>query len=233
MSAAFDPPPDVPPTLSVVVPAGPGERAWTALFDDLPERDDVERVLVLAEGDALPSAPHGTRVLTAPAGRATQINAGLRAARASTVWVLHADSRIDAETLASARRAATNWTNGGPLALCWFDLGFHDGPAAMAINAFGANLRSRWFGLPFGDQGLLAARTLFASLGDFHEGVGRGEDHAFVRAAHRAGVPLQRLPGRVQTSARRYVERGWWRTTCEHLALTWSQRREFERWGSR
>jgi hypothetical protein len=168
-------------------------------------------------------------VLTAPAGRARQISAGLAAAHGGTVWVLHADSRVDAETLAAARQAAAGFARGDAPALCWFDLAFHDGPAAMAINAFGANLRSRWFGMPFGDQGFLAPRTLFESLGGFDPSVGRGEDHAFVHAVRRAGLPLRRLRGRVATSARRYVDHGWWRTTREHLVLTWRQRRAFAR----
>jgi hypothetical protein len=213
--------------LSVVIPAGPGDREWTALLDDLPASDDLERLLVLAEGDPLPVTPPGTRVLTAPAGRARQINAGLAAAHGGTVWVLHADSRIDAETLAVARHAAAGFARCDAPALCWFNLTFHDGPRAMAINAFGANLRSRWFGMPFGDQGFLAPRALFESLGGFDPSVGRGEDHAFVHAAQRAGLPLRRLPGRVATSARRYVEQGWWRTTREHLVLTWRQSRAF------
>ena len=220
---------DAAPTLSIVIPAGPGDRDWAGLLDDLPADDACERLLVLAEGDAPRGAPAGLRVISAPAGRARQINAGLRASRGAAVWVLHADSRVDAATVASARGAARGFSNGDAPALCWFDLGFHDGPAAMAVNAFGANLRSRWFGIPFGDQGFLAPRALFDSLGGFDERVGRGEDHAFVHAARRAGVPLRRLPGCVRTSARRYVERGWWRTTREHLALTWRQRRAFSR----
>ena len=220
---------DAAPTLSIVIPAGPGDRDWAGLLDDLPADDACERLLVLAEGDAPRGAPAGLRVISAPAGRARQINAGLRASRGAAVWVLHADSRVDAATVASARGAALGFSNGDAPALCWFDLGFHDGPAAMAVNAFGANLRSRWFGIPFGDQGFLAPRALFDSLGGFDERVGRGEDHAFVHAARRAGVPLRRLPGCVRTSARRYVERGWWRTTREHLTLTWRQRRAFSR----
>jgi hypothetical protein len=220
------------PVLSVVVPAGPGERAWAALWDDLPEDDALERLLVLVEGDALGAAPPRTRRLFAPRGRAVQLDAGWRAARASTVWFMHADSRVDAATVASARRAAAGFAAGDAPALCWFDLGFHDGPRAMAINAFGANLRSRGFGLPFGDQGFLAPRSLLESLGGFDAGVGRGEDHAFVHAVRRAGLPLRRLPGRVRTSARRYVEHGWWRTTAEHLALTWRQHRAFSTPGS-
>ena len=215
--------------LSIVIPAGPGDRDWAALLDDLPLGDDIERVLVLAEGDALPGTPPSTRALTAPAGRARQINAGLAAAHGGTVWVLHADSRVDSETLAAARQAAAGFARGDAPALCWFDLAFHDGPAAMAINAFGANLRSRWFDMPFGDQGFLAPRTLFESLGGFDPSVGRGEDHAFVHAVRRAGLPLRRLRGRVATSARRYVDHGWWRTTREHLVLTCQQRRAFPR----
>jgi GT2 family glycosyltransferase len=219
----------VEPVLSIVIPAGPGDRDWAALLDDLPAGDDIERLLVLAEGDQLSVTPLGTRVLTAPAGRARQINAGLREARGATVWILHADSRITADAVAAARRAALGFARGSAPALCWFDLAFHDGPRAMAVNALGANLRSRWFGLPFGDQGFLAPRALFESLGGFDLAVGRGEDHAFVHAARRAGLPLRRLPGRVATSARRYIEQGWWRTTREHLRLTWQQRRAFSR----
>lgn len=214
------------PLLSIVIPAGPGDRDWMALLAELPAHDGLERILVVAAADAPTVAP-ATRVLAALPGRARQINAGLRAARGLTVWILHADSRVDARTQASAQRAAAGFARGDAAALCWFDLAFHDGPAVMAFNAFGANLRSRWFGIPFGDQGFLAPRSLFTALGGFDETIGRGEDHAFVHAVRRAGLPLRRLHGRVATSARRYVEHGWWRTTCEHCVLTWRQRRAF------
>lgn len=217
------------PVLSIAIPAGPGDRDWAALLDDLPASADVERLLVLAEGDALPCPPEDTHVLSAPAGRARQINAGLAAAHGGTVWILHADSRINEGTVAAAWNAALGFARGDAPALCWFDLAFHDGPAAMAINALGANLRSRWFDMPFGDQGFLAPRALFESLGGFDVTIGRGEDHAFVHVARRANVPLRRLPGCVATSARRYVEHGWWRTTRAHLRLTWQQRRAFSR----
>ena len=217
-------PPEGPrPTLSIVIPAGPGDRAWGALLQALPTSPEIERLLVLAECDTVDAVPLATRCLAAPTGRARQINAGLNAARGATVWVLHADSRLAPRTF----DAALAFARDGKAAIGWFALGFFDGPMRMAINAFGANVRSRVFGLPFGDQGLIAPRALFLGLGGFDESVGRGEDHAFVWAARRAGIPLHRLPGRVLTSARRYVERGWWRTTREHLALSWRQRRAF------
>lgn len=210
------------PILSILVPAGPGDRAWRALWPGLPAGPEVERLLVLAAGDAV-AAPPDTRMLDAPAGRARQLNAGLRAARGTAIWILHADSRPTPQAFASALAFAQTQTD----ALGWFALAFHDGPPQMSLNALGANLRSRFFGMPFGDQGLIAPARVYSMLGGFDEAVGRGEDHAFVWAARRAGVPLRRLPGRVSTSARRYVEHGWWRTTTEHLRLTWQQRRTF------
>ena len=217
------------PSLSIVVPAGPGDRAWQSLWPCLPDSSDVERVLVLADGDALAAPPAQTTVLTAARGRAKQMNAGLRASRGAVVWLLHADSRVDADAVASALRAAAALEHTDHAVLAYFDLAFFDGPALMTVNAFGANVRSRLFGMPFGDQGFLAPRRVFETLGGFDESIARGEDHAFVWAARRAGIPLRRLPGRVATSARRYAEHGWWRTTREHLALTWQQRRVFAR----
>jgi hypothetical protein len=217
------------PNLSVIVPAGSGDRAWKALWPDLPGGDAVERILVIADGDTIDHAPAFTTVLSASRGRARQINAGWRAAQAEVVWLLHADSRVDADTVASALRTATTLARTDQAMLGYFDLAFFDGPPLMAINALGANLRSRVFGMPFGDQGFLAPRRVFETLGGFDESIARGEDHALVWAAHRAGIPLRRLPGRVATSARRYAEHGWWRTTREHLALTWRQRRLFAR----
>ncbi|MCG6117078.1 MAG: glycosyl transferase family 2 [Aquimonas sp.] len=217
------------PLLSILVPAGPGDRSWLALWPQLPEADCVERLLVLAEGDAAAPQPKAAKVLHAPAGRARQLNAGLAAASGNVVWMLHADSRLSSDTVASALEAASLLHRSGARALGWFPLAFHDGPPQMALNALGANLRSQLFGMPYGDQGLLAPRQVLADLGGFDETLGRGEDHALVWQAHRAGLTLMRLRGCVSTSARRYVERGWWRTSAEHLRLSWQQRRVFSR----
>jgi hypothetical protein len=99
----------------------------------------------------------------------------------------------------------------------------------MALNTIGANLRSRWLGLPFGDQGLLMPRRVFEALGGFAERHQGGEDHAMVWSARRSGVPLQALRAPIFTSARKYAHRGWWATTAEHLRLTCAQAWRFSR----
>ncbi len=222
------------PRLSIVVPIGPGESAWRALLGDLQGVPvDVELLLVGVDAappelDALAGVLAGRlRWLQASKGRASQQNAGAAAARGDWLCFLHADSRLEAAAVralaAVAQRAA---------ALYHFDLGFFDGPALLRLNALGANLRSRLFGLPFGDQGLCLPRADFQRLGGFDERLPRAEDHALVWAAHRAKLPVRRLGARLRTSGRRYAEAGWLRTTLRFLALSWTQARAFSK-GSR
>jgi hypothetical protein len=71
-------------------------------------------------------------------------------------------------------------------------------------------------------------RTLFERLDGFDEHASYGEDHLLVWAAHHAGVPVVPVGASLRTSARRYRERGWLRTTLRHLLLTARQA-----WGAR
>ncbi len=216
--------------LSVIVPVGPGEHAWQALLPDLsPLGVDTEVLLVAAYGEApaeFDPARFGlempVRWLVSATGRARQQNAGAAAARGETLWFLHADSRVPAASLDAARRFS------GRAALGYFDLGFRDdGPWLVRLNALGAWIRSRWFGLPFGDQGLILSRHDFERLGGFDEALAAGEDHALVWTARRAGIPLAPLGAPLSTSARRYAERGWLKTTLRNARLTLGQARAF------
>jgi GT2 family glycosyltransferase len=136
------------------------------------------------------------------------------------LWFLHADSRPDA----AAVEALAAFLGTGSDALAYFDLRFaKGGPALMRLTEYGAGLRCRWFGLPFGDQGFLIRRERFYELGGFDESRPYGEDHALVWAARRAGLPVMRIPAALTTSARRYAQQGWWSTTLRHQWLTWQQ----------
>lgn len=212
--------------LAVVVPIGPGDGAWRGLLPELASLPSGARVvLVAADAADLPDAGARERAglaaalvrITAARGRARQQNAGARAAERRFLWFLHADSRLDAATVPALARTLAARPDG----LGFFDLRFRaDGPRATALNGIGAWVRSRWLGLPFGDQGLFLARETFRRLGGFDETLAFGEDHALVWAAHRAGVPLVAAGAPLSTSARRYAEDGWLRTTARHLWLT-------------
>lgn len=215
--------------LAVVVPLGPGERAWRGLVGALTPLPATARiVLVATDPSDLPAADDpaladlraGVVLLTAPRGRAAQQNAGAAAAERSHLWFLHADSRLADSTLGAL--AATMRRH--PDALGYFDLRFAaDGPAAVRLNELGVRVRSRVLGLPFGDQGFFLSRTTFDRLGGFDPTVSSGEDHALVWAARRAGVPVVAAGAPLYTSARKYAAGGWLATTLRHVALTAAQ----------
>ena len=215
--------------VSVVIPLAPGETSWRALLGDLaPIARDAQVLLVATE----PSPADPERVASAcglrarvvwlesSPGRARQMNLGAGRATRDFVWFLHADSRLRSEALAALGRSLA----AHPEAMHYFDLRFlKDGPAMMPLNAAGVWFRSRVLGLPFGDQGLCLRRQLFQSLGPFDERAAYGEDHLLVWAARRAGVPLRCCGAAIRTSARKYRQHGWARTTARHLWLTAKQ----------
>lgn len=206
------------PCLSIVIPVGPREDAWPKLLTRLEALADSAEIILSACGPTPPidrSTP--VRWISGPSGRAGQLNRGVAEARGSVLWLLHADSEPDAACLDAVRR----FSGSGFDAIGWFDLAFSsDGPRAAAINAWGANLRSRLLELPFGDQGWVLPKSLFERLGGFDPGFGRGEDLEFIVRARRAGIPMTRLDASLRSSARRYREQGWLRTTLDHLVLT-------------
>lgn len=219
--------------VTVVVPVGPGDTLSPELRAQLSLLPAAAQVCVVCSdepGHELISAslrstagPQWQCLLSAR-GRAVQQNAGAAAALRSWLWFVHADSVLAPDTLP----ALAQWIQRDIQALAYFDLRFlDDGPALMRLNTFGAWLRSRLLGLPFGDQGLVLPRVLFKALGRFDTTLAGGEDHALVWRARRAGVPLRALGAPIYTSARKYAEHGWGATTAWHLRETWKQARRF------
>lgn len=221
------------PSLSIVIPVGPGETEHLLLLQCLAgfpaTRFGTITEIILSGCESpqpLPpvTSPAGLACLqvTGPAGRAAQLNRGVAVSSGCCLWLLHADSRptpgaMDGAAAFAAIRQEPDATG----VLGWFPLSFApDGPPLAALNAAGANLRSRFLRLPFGDQGWLLRRDTFDSLGGFDEQFGLGEDLDFIRRARRAGIRLCRQDAVIASSARKYRERGWLRTTLGHLWLT-------------
>jgi hypothetical protein len=205
--------------VSLIVPVAPGDEAWRTLLGDLgPFGGEILVVGTAAEPPDFDRRRSETvRWLVSEPGRAAQQNAGARAATRPFFWFVHADSRLGVEAFTELAAALAS----RPQAVHYFDLRFlPDGPALMRLNEWGARFRSRVLGLPFGDQGLCLSKDLFDALGGFDTQVSYGEDHLFVWAAHRRRVPVRSTGASIHTSARKYREWGWLRTTGRHLALT-------------
>ncbi|MDE2249420.1 MAG: TIGR04283 family arsenosugar biosynthesis glycosyltransferase [Xanthomonadaceae bacterium] len=213
-------------SLSVIVPLAPGETEWQGLLQQLASLPAGSEVIVVRADEESWPAPAAWpmrlryRECHSTPGRARQLNLGARLATGHWLWFLHADSRLRPDSLRELQRFLAE----GVDALGWFRLAFRkDGPRWTVLNAAGANLRSRWLGLPFGDQGLVLPRHCFEALHGFDEQARYGEDHLLVWAARHAALPLRRIPALLETSARKYARQGWLATTLGHWRRTAAQ----------
>ncbi len=175
--------------ISIIIPVADGETELDALLKDL--EGCGAQIIVSSEG-----------------GRAASLNMGAQQAERQYLWFLHADSRVRDGNIHRLISAISEM----PDRLLYFDLEFIGG-GLPALNAWGANMRSRVFGAPFGDQGFCIAKDVFEKSGGYPEDVPYGEDLMFVWQMRQAGVKLGRVPSRLQTSARKYQVHGWLRLT--------------------
>lgn len=185
------------PALSVIIPLAPGEAEPVRLLGSL---------------------PHGAEVVLARGGtRASSMNHAATMASGKHLWFVHADTILSSDAIEALQACLKDEE-----AIYYFDLRF-DGSPLMRLTELGVHFRSRCFGIPFGDQALCLSREAFTRLGGYDERTPTGEDHLLVRKAHSLGIPVRPVGATILTSARKYTQNGWFRTTWHHLRLTVSQ----------
>lgn len=149
----------------------------------------------------------GVRVIVASPGRARQQNLGAAVATGEILLFLHGDTVLPA-AFAGAVRTALH--RPGVVAGA-FRLGIGGEGWGLRLVEGLANRRSRWFGMPYGDQALFLRRETFAALGGFPEQE-LLEDFELVRRLKKMGK-IELLPQAVVTSPRRWQRLGVARTT--------------------
>lgn len=206
---------------SIVIPVAPGDLAWRALLPDLaalPSSTEIIMAGAVSLRNEIESSCFHARVKfeSSPLGRAVQLNTGARRSSGRFLWFLHADSRITEDACRKLQRSAIE----DPRRLLYLRLRYlDDGPPWMVLNELGAFVRSLAFGLPFGDQGFFLPRDVFDELGGFDESAEYGEDHLLAWTAKRARIPVHFSGAEIATSARKYRQNGWLRTTLSHSGL--------------
>lgn len=202
---------DVPAPLSVIVPtlnAGSALHAClTALMEGVESGLIAE--LIITDGGSEDETravadAWGAEVIQGAPSRGGQLRRGCAAARGTWLLVVHADT-----VLAPGWTVAVDAHLGRPEA-GYFALRFDRGGRAVAG---WANLRARFFGLPYGDQGLLIRRTLYDRVGGYAD-MPLMEDVALARAL-RGQMAL--LDSVAVTSGDKYRRQGWMRRGARNL----------------
>ena len=188
--------------LSVVVPVlneAPGIAAFLSAL--APLRAQGAEVVVVDGGseDGTVELARGLcdQLLSAPPGRARQMNAGARAAGGERLVFLHADTHLPPHAARRILEALEHRSWGR------FDVSIEGAHPLLPVVACAMNLRSRLTGIATGDQAIFVRRDAFDGFPD----VPIMEDVAFSKAMKRKGWPAC-LRDRVRTSGRRWESRG-------------------------
>jgi len=169
-----------------------------------------------SDGTVQLAAPLCERVVTAPRGRALQMNAGARceeARGADVLLFLHADARLPADADRLIFRALSNRH------ACWgrFDVELRGRSPGLRLVGWMMNLRSRATGICTGDQALFIEQGAFLALEGFAP-IALMEDIEFCRRARRLSAPIALRPP-VIVSGRRWDQQGLARTVLRMWCL--------------
>ena len=129
--------------------------------------------------------------------RAKALNAGAEIAKNEMLWFLHLDSNISLIDNLDFEKVDDQKIN-------TFLLKFDD--EKLKYNSVGANLRTKYFKLTFGDQSFIINRRLFNFIGEFTESVDKGEDHEFIWKAKTVGVQVNIISNYILSSSIKYKE---------------------------
>jgi len=151
------------------------------------------------------------RLVTAPPGRARQMNEGAKASGGEILLFLHADTQLpgDAKTMIDRTMADQRLVGGR------FDVRFDRPSTWGSIISWMMNRRSRLSGIATGDQALFVRRPIFEQMGGFAD-MPLMEDIDFSRRLKQKGATVA-LTATVTTSFRRWERHGPLRT----LLLMW------------
>jgi rSAM/selenodomain-associated transferase 2 len=204
-------------SLSVIVPTL-NEECGIAATLRRARQSGVREIIVVDGGsvDNTRAVAHelADLVLSAPRGRAAQMNAGAARASGDILLFLHADT-LAPDGFAQAISAACREPGiiGGR-----FDVTLAPSSPLLRLTGELMNWRSRLSRIATGDQGIFIRRDVFTQLGGYAD-IPLMEDIDLSRRMKRAGR-IACLQQRVTTSARRWQTQGVVRT----ILLMWSLR---------
>jgi len=213
--------------ISVIIPTYNEEKVLPGTLKSLFEQSGEFEVFLVDGGSAdrtcaivagmarspQASALSTVRLLTAPKGRASQMNAGAKQANGEWLLFLHADTVLPHRAIQRLNEleADREVQAGG------FMHQFSGDDWRLKFISFLDNFRCTRSRIIYGDQALFVRRTLFEKLGGFPDQPIL-EDVAFCERLIKATEPLLLSPP-VITDARKFLKMGVWRSFLRVLLI--------------
>jgi rSAM/selenodomain-associated transferase 2 len=149
----------------------------------------------------------GVKTLKSAPGRAKQMNEGVSLSSCNVLFFLHGDSILPTDFLEQIDETLSNPKTGAGAFKLSIDL---PGRGARLIEK-SANLRSKYFQLPYGDQAIFLKREIFDKVGGFDD-VLFMEDYLLVKKIRKFSI-IKIAGSAVVTSGRRWQRLGLLKTT--------------------
>jgi Glycosyltransferases, probably involved in cell wall biogenesis len=173
-----------------------------------------DKEIIVADGGSRDNtkeiAERFAKVISSKKGRANQMNKGVEKANGDILWFVHSDSVIKENSIEEIQLAIDEGYVGGGFSLKFYDYN----TLFMIYISVTSNLRAKYLGLYFGDQGIFVKRSVFESLGGYPRQEIM-EDWEFSIAMKKVGK-LKLISTPIGTSARRFKKGGQLRT---HLLM--------------
>ncbi len=208
----------------IIIPTYNEEQALPKTLQALDQHPEDKRIIVV-DGGSTDSTPQIIQAhphlisLSAPRGRASQMNAGAAYANQHSVnpsdWLLflHADTQLPPDGLAQLQNLQSNLTvqAGG------FHHRFSENDWRLRMISWLDNFRCRHSHIIYGDQALFVRQELFTRLQGFPEQPIL-EDVAFAERVLAQTQPLL-LESPVTTDARKFIKMGVWSSFVKVLLI--------------
>ncbi len=208
------------PFLSIVIPTLNEDNNILTVLSSINASPQVEVIVV--DGGSLDStveiatnygAAGGVKVLTTSPGRAHQMNVGADVARGKYILFLHGDTCLPPDYLNQIKRCVSR----NKFVAGAFKLAFDRRSTGLNLIKSGANIRSWWLGLPYGDQAIFIQKDTFSLLGGYNN-ISIMEDYDLIQRFKKHGR-IYLTSASVISSSRRWNKQGLWRTTLLHILL--------------
>ena len=202
--------------VSIIVPTLNEAQGLTETLTQIQQLSPYE--LVVSDGGShdctLKIAEEFTEhVVKGSAGRALQMNAGARVATGDIFLFLHADSRIEPASYEKMLHSLGNSEKIGGA----FSLYIDSDKWSLRLITQLANLRSKYFGIAYGDQAFFVKNSTFQQMNGFTE-LPICEDSDFFKRLRKFG-PVILLKDKAFTSSRRWLKEGVWFTTLRNILI--------------
>jgi rSAM/selenodomain-associated transferase 2 len=142
------------------------------------------------------------------------MNAGAAKASGEVLLFLHADTKLPAGAFADIERALS----GKDIKTGAFRLEIDTKNIFLKFIAFTANIRTKLFRMPYGDQAVFFRREYFNEIGGY-EDIPLMEDVEIMRRARKRGDKIAVINSAVITSARRWEKEGVLRATLRNKVV--------------